>query len=277
MTKPKSNQLRGLVLRVSAGAEARYAARIAKLVDRMIATTEREVVRLFESPVAVESHVTTDASISSQARILTNALMSRFEVMFARYAKPYAITMVDDADASSETGVKRSLRAASDKIKLKGKITDGVTRDVARASIAENVLLIKSIPQKYLAAVQGAVMRSITTGNGLQDLQPFLEKQKGQTKRSAKNMALDQTRKAYNSLNKARMQKLGVQSFEWIHTGGSQKPRPQHVEMSGNVYSFAELPIIDNNTGERGIPGQLPSCRCVMRPIVDLSFGEPDE
>lgn len=273
---PKRPQFKGLVLRVSAGAEARYAARVAKLVDRMIATTEREVVRLFESRVAIASHVTTDASISSQARILTNSLMQRFEVMFAKYARPYAETMVDDADRSSELGVKRSLRAASDKIKLKGNITNGVTRDVARASIAENVGLIKSIPQKYLTSVQGAVMRSITTGNGLQDLQPFLEKQKGQTKRSAKNMALDQTRKAYNSLNKARMEKLGVQSFEWIHTGGGQKPRPQHVEMSGEIYSFAELPIIDNATGERGIPGQLPNCRCVMRPVVDLNFGEPD-
>jgi hypothetical protein len=35
--------------------------------------------------------------------------------------------------------------------------------------VTENVGLIKSIPTQYLGGVQGAVMRSITTGNGMQD------------------------------------------------------------------------------------------------------------
>ena len=93
-----------------------------------------------------------------------------------------------------------------------------------------------------------------------------------QIAKGAKNVALDQTRKAYQSMNAERMRAAGVKSFEWIHSGGGQKPRPDHVAMSGNVYRYDNLPVIDKRTGERGIPGQAPNCRCTARPVLD--FGD---
>ena len=52
------------------------------------------------------------------------------------------------------------------------------------------------------------------TGSGLQDLIPSIDRalksQKRIAKNRAKNIALDQTRKAYNSINKARMEAVGV-------------------------------------------------------------------
>ncbi|KAF9396648.1 hypothetical protein CPC16_010967, partial [Podila verticillata] len=63
-------------------------------------------------------------------------------------------------------------------------------------------------------------MRSITSGNGLEDLIPFLQAQEGITRRRARNIALDQTRKAYNGFNRARCVGAGVTHGEWIHSGG---------------------------------------------------------
>lgn len=295
MASSKPTDAKGAVLREPVSTPARYNAQLQRLVDKMVAAAAKDIVALFTSPTAAESHVTTDASISSQARILTNSLMDRFTLLFNRAARPLSEAMVEETLVNSQTGMRRSLKEISAKVTLAGSIAgapNSRVRQVAKASVTENVALIKSIPQQYLGKVQQAVMRSITTGNGLQDLQPFLTKtiaraqgldlkdagkQIDSVKRRAKNIALDQTRKAYNSINAARMQANGIEKFEWIHTGGGQKPRQQHIEMSGSVYSFAELPVIDNNTGERGIPGQLPNCRCTMRPIVDLSFGETDE
>lgn len=260
---------------MSVGHAARYAADLDKLLAEMFGKTEREIAKLFTSQVAIESHVTTDASISSQSRILMNALISEFSVLFAEAARGLSKRMVSSVLVDSETGLTRSLKEVSEGVTLKTDIFKrrGAAHEIAKASIAENVGLIKSIPKTYLGKVQSAVMRSITTGNGLQDLQPFLAKQKGITERHARNMALDQTRKTYNGINKGRMQAAGIGEFEWIHTGGGQKPRPDHVEMSGNIYSFADLPVIDQKTGERGIPGQAPNCRCTMRPILKLGEG----
>lgn len=267
--KPKV--LRGGALPPPTAAEARYNAKLQRMISDMLATTEKEVRALFASPTAVASHVTIDASIASQSRILMNSLHERFTLLFARAARGLSESMVDAVQINSATGLRRSLRDIAGNVTIKtNTLTSGPVAEIVKASVAENVSLIKSIPAAYLDKVQGAVMRSITSGNGLADLQPFFEKQEGITKRHARNMALDQTRKVNNSINGERMKLAGVKRFEWIHTGGGQKPRPLHVEMSGNVYSFDDLPVIDDDTGEKGIPGQLPNCRCTMRPIVDF-------
>lgn len=249
------------------------------------------ILEIFTSPTAVESHVTTDASISSQARILTNDLIGRMQLLFRRAARGLSESMVGEVTHNAETGVRRSLKDVSAAVTLTGSLAaTPELREITKASVVESVSLIKSIPEKYLKSVQGAVMRAITTGNGLQDLTPYLTKSIASSEasvarsrmnpakeierveRAAKNMALDQTRKVYNTVNKERMIAAGVGSFEWVHSGGGQKPRQKHIDMSGNIYKFDDLPVIDDITGERGIPGQLPNCRCTMAPVVD--FGE---
>jgi SPP1 gp7 family putative phage head morphogenesis protein len=142
------------------------------------------------------------------------------------------------------------------------------------ATVAENVSLIKSIPAQYMKDVAGSVFRAIQTGDGLADIVPKLAEVEGVTMRRARNIALDQTRKTYNAINRERMKAVGVKKFEWIHSGGGQHPRELHMQMDGKVYAFDDLPVIDERTGERGIPGQAVNCRCTMRPIVD--FGEDD-
>lgn len=269
--KFKPAAVKGPSLGAPTAVEARYQAALRKLTLRMLDEVEREVEALFTSPTAEVSHVATDASISSQSRILMNALQSRFALLFSRAAAGLAEGMVGQAAKASASSLGRSLRELSGGVAIKTDVlTSGPVAEVVKASVAENVGLIKSIPAQYLDDVRGAVMRSITTGNGLADLQPYLVQQRGVAERRAKNLALDQTRKAYQSINAERMKAAGIKKFEWVHSGGGQKPRPLHVEMNGNVYSYDNLPVIDERTGERGIPGQAVNCRCTARPVLEL-------
>lgn len=256
--------------------EARYNAQLQKLVDQMTKIAKREVVKLFESPVAVESHVITeDASIASQSRILMSALAKQFEALFWDAAKFLSEGMVKQTAKASEVALGKSLKELSGGLKIKtDTLKSGPVNEIAKASVAENVSLIRSIPEQYLKNVEGAVMRSITSGNGLQDLIPALEQQEGVTKRRAQIIARDQTKKVYAGLNHGRMRQAGIKKFEWIHSNGGQKPRQHHVEMNGNIYSFDDPPVIDPKTGERGLPAQLPNCSCSARPILD--FGDED-
>jgi SPP1 gp7 family putative phage head morphogenesis protein len=269
--KRKPQVIRGGPLNNPSIIEARYAERLESLVRRMCDEVEGSLKKFFHEPVSTEYFVQ-DASISSQARILTNALMKRFNRLFATTAPTIADHYTNSINKMSSANVHSSLKELSGGLSLP---TVGITSDMSEvlsASISEQVSLIKSISMEYLSGVQGAVMRSITTGNGLSDLVPFLNKHKGITERRAKMIAHDQTRKAYNNLNKGRMEKLGLTKFEWLHTGGSAHPRPLHVSYSGKIFDFNDPPIIDENTGERGIPGQAINCRCRMRPVLD--FGE---
>lgn len=261
---------RGDPLQHNAGVETRYASKLGALTAQMTAQVRREVVRLFQTDHAA-AHFGQDASIASQSRILMVSLADRFNALFAKKAKPLAEEMVAGAAKAGTTALHASLQKLSGGMSLKTSVMGGPLDEIYKASVAANVSLIKTIAQKYLKDVEGAVMRSITSGNGLQDLIPSLEKYEGQTHRHAKFIALDQTRKTYNAINAGRMEKLGVKKFMWHHSGGGAHPREDHVEMDGEIYSFDNPPVIDQRTGERGIPGQAPNCRCTMSPVFDFS------
>jgi SPP1 gp7 family putative phage head morphogenesis protein len=254
--------------------QARYQEKLDALIDKMSEITQLELAKFFNEPHAQE-YFAMDASVSSQARILTNYLSRRVNKLFADQAPELAEQQANAVDKASSNALHSSLQKLSGGLSLSTTTLAGPLTDILSASITENVALIKSISQQYLTGVQGAVMRSITTGQGLHDLIPFLEKHKGITKRRAAMIASDQTRKAYNNLNRGRMEKVGLVSFGWLHTGGSQHPRKLHQSYNGKIFRFDNLPIIDEDTGERGIPGQAINCHCRMFTV--LSFRDDNE
>lgn len=263
--KPKT--IKGNPLNPNAASEIRYYKQLAALIDVMTDISKSTLIRFYDTPHA-EEFFAQDATVGAQAKILMNAMWKKFEELFNLRAKPIAVDVVKQGSKASQASLKGSLKQLSGGLTLKTDILSGPLKDIVTAGIAENVDLIKSIPEQYHKNISGAVYRSITTGNGLKDLIPYLDRYKGVTLRRAKFIAEDQTRKVFNTINKGRMQELGVGQYEWLHTGGSQHPRPLHVKMSGKVYSFDKPPVIDERTGERGMPGQLPNCRCRMVPVI---------
>lgn len=278
---------KGQPLRHPAGVESRYVAALTTLAAHMTAEVRATVIRLFESPAARAYFATflhnagmdaapgPGANMGSQARMLVNSLNARFNALFAKRAPGIAGQMVDGTEAASKTALHGSLSKLTGGVSLKTGLLTPQVKAVYNASVATNVGLIKTIAQEHLKRVEGAVMRSITSGRGLQDLVPELEDIGDYTHRKAKNVALDQTRKTYNAINRGRMTGIGLRKFEWIHSGGGAEPRPLHVDMDGEIFSFDNPPIIDERTGERGIPGQAPNCKCTMRPVFDFN-DEPD-
>lgn len=276
--KPGPDAQRGSVLSPNAAIEQEYTAVILTLVRRMCDETKKAMQAVFAGDAAPELSAMDEvgdmpAGISAKSRIALNAIMDKYEPLFARWAKKSTKRMMDRTVKNSGVTLGMSLRQMSAAVTLDPSKMSPAMLDVISASTAEAVSLIKLIPAKYLTNVQGAVSRSITTGNGLQDLVPFLEKQYQGNTRHARNVAIDQTRKAYNGVNAERMNAIGVKTYEWIHAAGSREPRAIHVALNGKVCSLDEPPYIGEMYGEPvyGKPGDLPFCRCRMRPILDFS------
>jgi len=270
----KSVVFKGTPLRNNVAVENRYVTDLERITNQMIDAVSREVMRLYRSPAA-KQYFAMDSSIGSQARITMNRLENQFDEIFSQYAKPYAERMVNRVGKQSATALHSSLKQLSGGLSIKTDIVNGELREITKATIAENVDLIKTIPEKFFTDVRGAVMRSIAQPNQggmaelIENIDSMLDQRSRQIRNKAKNLALDQTRKLYNNTNMARMQAVGINRFEWIHGGGGQKPRPLHkFKLNGKTYSFDDLPVIDERSGERGIPGQAPNCGCTMRPVL---------
>lgn len=273
--------MQGTPLIHNAVGAATYNRKLQRLVDRMTEETEKEIKAMFESDAAA-AHFGQDENIASRARIVTNKLQKRFDRLFGYHSKAMAEAMTNEANRQSSASLHKSLKELSGGLSLKTTVMTGPLATVISASVAENVALIKSIPEQYLNAITGATLRSITTGNGLADLLPFIEKHKMITKRRAKLIAHDQTRKCFSSINKVRMKSVGINKFKWVHSGGSNEPRKFHKDkwpagLNGGIFSLDDLPVIDQKTGQKGIPGDLCSCACTMTPVLEFSDGEPTD
>lgn len=288
MKSLKRKEITGVKLSYNVAQQRKYKVALRKLVDRMTQTTKRELMKLFKSGLAKE-YFAQDESLAGQAKILLSKLTTTFEGLFNRAARPLAKKVFSGAERTSRTALNASVRDLGKKLTLKGNvIPEGkyeiieaaikprakISDDVEIASVAQNTDLIKSIPEQYFKDISGIVMRAITTGQGAKTIAEHLQKQEGMVNRRATLIAYDQTRKVYTAVNKERMQALGLTKFKWLHSGGGQTPRPDHVKMDGNIYRFDDPPIIDRNTGERGFPGDAVNCRCTMAAVLEFEDDE---
>lgn len=262
---------KGGALRPNIGIATQFAKPIEELIGLMYRDVLRELKKVYKETGFDHAM---DASITSQARILLNSLMAKWEHRFNKIAKQKAETMVNKNIRYSSFTLERSLKDISEDLSVDTTFRNKMIDEVIKASTEEAANLIKVIPQKFINEVQGQVMRSITTGKGMEDLVPFLAKKYQGNLRHARLVALDQTRKSYQSINTARLKSLGVKKFIWIHSGGGKEPRQNHIRMSGKEYSFDKPPIIGVMYGEevRGLPGDLPNCRCICKPVINFDL-----
>ncbi len=265
----RSKSMKGSKLPFPAAVYDRYKRQLDRIVLQMTHKTGKELRKLFTA----EQFGTQDASIASQSRILLSSLQSHFQSMFDWIAKAEASRMVEGADKASQGATYASLKELSGGLSIKTSTLSAAAKETMKASVVENVSLIKSIPAQYFDQITQATMRSITSGNGLADLAPALEKYEGITKRRAEFIARDQTSKAYAAMNRDRMLKVGVGKAEWIHSGGGSHPRETHVDMDGKEFDI-EKGMYDSAVVEWIQPGQLPNCRCTFRPVITFDEGE---
>jgi uncharacterized protein with gpF-like domain len=268
---PKQNAIKGAALIPNAGIAADYSNAITALFKRFALDVQREMVLAFEESEAFDGYAM-DASITSRARIRLNALLRKWHPIFGQAAKRIVERMVARTLKNSDATVKLSLKTMAENITLDTSKIPASLQEIIAATTEESANLIKLIPQQYLADVQGAVMRSITTGNGLKDLVPYMRTRYQNRARHARNTALDQTRKAYNGMARARIQSAGLVKFEWLHSGGGQEPRPLHVKLSRTIHRFDDPPYIGDMYGQPvyGFPSELPACKCTLRPVIEF-------
>lgn len=266
---PKPDQqLRGTPLHNPVSIELRYSRELRALTRLMTKETDAAVRELFKSPEAKEFFAQ-DASIAMMARGMLNVLTNRFENMFATHAERLARRMLGAVDEQSKAALNRSFGKLADSLTIKVAEMPPALKTIYEASVSENVDLIKSIPEQYLGKVKGAVNRSITGSGGIGPLITEIKKYDGMTDRRAKNIALDQTRKAYQSANVERTKAAGIKKGIWVHTGGTKEPRPLHRGYNGKEFNLAEgAPVGDN--GKKVQPGEEVNCRCTFIPVVNF-------
>ena len=244
------------------------------MTKQMTSQTTREVKNLFKRLDTTDT-VAMDETLSSQSRIVINALKKKFKSFFETAARAEAVKIVNEVDNNATKTTDISLKQISSALEIAPQTISTARKEIIKTAINANVSLIKSIQARYFEQIEEAIHRSILEGRGIQFIIDELLKREGITIRRAKLIALDQTKKVYAALSAERAQAVGITEFEWLHSGAGKEPRPHHqFTLDGKIYSYKNPPVIDLNTGQRGLPAQLINCRCKARPILRLKKDE---
>lgn len=214
--------------------------------------------------------VAQDAVRKPSQSVLLQRAMHRWGTRWAHRIESMSESIARDFATRNRNATERSMKAKMAKagFTVKFKPNKGVTA-AYDAIVAENVGLIRSIPQKYLTDVQAMVWRSVMDGSDMETLSKALQEKYGIAWRRASLIALDQNHKTKAAMERARRLEVGITSARWMHSHAGVEPRPSHVKAGAEkvVYDVAKG-WWDPDEQQWIWPGTLIRCRCTDCAVI---------
>ena len=256
---PKPKVVRAV--HANAGVRAKYQKQLKALISEMADSVEYWLTATYrDSPplLAMDARRSPVRYVNKQMRDLARRWLKRFDDAAPQIAEAYLKQMF----RMSDSGMKQALKTAGFAVQFE--MTPAM-RDAFEASLAENISLIKSIPEQYLSDVEGIVNRSYAAGRDLATMVEELRQRHKVTSDRAVLIARDQSNKANAVVIRTRQMSLGLTEAVWMHSHAGHTPRPSHLAANGETYKIAEGMFLD---GKWVQPGQEINCRCVSRAVI---------
>lgn len=172
--------------------------------------------------------------------------------------RPVAAAIARETNEAHKLDMARQIKAA---ISIDVAFRDPTIRALVEEFTAENVALIRTIPERMFADVEATLLRDMRRGLRWEEIAPHIEERFSVSESRADLIARDQVGKFYGDLNATRQADLGVTHFVW-RTARDNRVRVEHMEREGERYEWSDPP-----DGE--IPGDPINCRCQAEPDLE--------
>lgn len=148
------------------------------------------------------------------------------------------------------------------------KMTDFRAREFAKNYTDNLEFYIKKWQPEEITKMREVVGQMAIDGKSRLTIQEYIQNQFKVSQRKAKFLARNESSIAVTEYLSAKYQEEGFTEFKWI-TNLDGRERPLHKELNGKIFRFDNPPIIDERTGQRGLPGETYNCRCTFVPILN--------
>ena len=173
------------------------------------------------------------------------------------------ITVLDDVGNKIQKNVKQVNIIDFD-------FTQEQKEEIARNYTDNMKYYIKDWAVKKIPEMRQKVQKAVLEGYREIDVQKMLENEYGIAERKAKFLAQNETSIMLAQIKKVHYSAMGFDSFMW-HTILDARERPLHRMLNGKIFRFDDPPVIDERTGQKGLPGETYNCRCDLTPIMSDS------
>ncbi|WP_454691139.1 phage minor head protein [Achromobacter aloeverae] len=257
--KPRSTPRKPRRWRYPAGQEADYQRRLASIAQAAIGAVEKHVLPAL-------------AGLRQDDIQNTPESEGWFESLRRAFVSALAEAAVNNTQANELVALVASRVERYNAQQYHGLLRQAYGVDITKAEPklpqlmrmweAENVGLIKSIPQQYLDTLHGRVVAAVRKGTSLRDMTRQVRDTYNLPRNRAELIARDQIGKLNGDLTEYRQTNIGVKSYLWRGVMDVRE-REEHVEREGEEFQW-DTPPPD------GHPGQPIRCRCWAEPKLPL-------
>ena len=124
----------------------------------------------------------------------------------------------------------------------------------------------KVLQTQYTKELKESIKKNKPKNLSQKELNLWYKRQKKRFLQKAKFLAQNETSILLAQYKRQVYTEMGFEEFIW-NTIMDTHERQLHAELNGKIFRFDNPPIIDERTGQRGLPGETYNCRCGFIPI----------
>ncbi len=252
-------------LRPNAGLQEWYRRKLQAMIEDMARSMlyhVRAAVNRDDPAIGFASDESAVLDLKRAMRKWGDVWIDKFDAMAKQISEEFAARSGKDFDAR----FRKILRDAGFTVKFKP--TERM-REAYKSVVAENVNLIRSIPQKFLTDVESSVWVHVMKGHDMNGLARAIHKNYGVTWRRASLIARDQTHKAHAIMEEARRSEVGITEAIWVHSHAGEVPRPEHLAWGREKKRYDIKKGMWSEVDQEWVwPGTAINCRCSSMAII---------
>ncbi|MBQ2175375.1 MAG: minor capsid protein [Alphaproteobacteria bacterium] len=215
---------------------------------------------------------TVKATLSQKTALLQGYLTYQLANLSKETEKLVFDTAVDQILQDLQERVYKNAQAQKIEL-ITPKLTDFKANEIAKNYTNNLDYWVKNWTEDRIIKMRETVGQMSIDGKSVKTIAEYIQKEFGISQRHAKFLARNESAMATTSYLEAKYKEEGFSSFKW-YTNLDGRERPLHKQLHGGIFRFDDPPIIDERTGEKGLPAQTYNCRCTFTPVVDKEFLE---
>lgn len=146
----------------------------------------------------------------------------------------------------------------------------GDTRLTIAELLARNVALVRDVSDQTRGRIADIVFRGLQANTPVREVARQIAEATGLARARSLRIASDQTQKLSAALDQERQEQVGMDSFEWMHSG-KLHPREYHQARHGKEFRW------DSEISKTDAPGMAPFCGCKARGVLHLEAPRPSQ
>ena len=168
------------------------------------------------------------------------------------------------------------------KLNLDEVVIDKTAKKIAKDYTYNMDYWVKNWKAKEITVMRRDVLDMVQKGARTETVKKYFQTRWGIAERKAEFLARNESGIASSVLKATHYQDMGCTHFKWLRSTSKEK-RELHLEYAKetgnqygiagtNIFAFDNPPIIDERTGQRGLPQETYNCRCNLVGIKNPQY-----